>query len=203
MWVVDGVSGQESTKEIEGLCVGYQPRGTLWPSDEPSDSRPILVSNDLLTAHLAVDPDEADFGDIDRDELMELRRDDGTWDWPSLPWNAWGSGKGKGKRCKESRLLFILRPGDAWPVLIQCPPASLKVVRKFISFRLPAPHWRCVVAIGLEKKINDAGQPFAAWVPRLTGTIDEDAGKLVHELYTEPLHAVCQRVQRFDSTLDA
>lgn len=46
------VNGNDiSTKEIVGVPVYFAPRLTLWPTDEPSGKSPVLVANDLMTAH--------------------------------------------------------------------------------------------------------------------------------------------------------
>lgn len=182
-WVVPDLTGETSTDEIIGLLVYFAPRGVLWPSEEPSESMPLLISNDLLTAQRVGD----DYGDIDPDELEKFRNADGTYDWQALPWNQWGSGKGGvGKRCKESRLLMVLREGDAFPLLIRCQPGSLKTVRPFIM-KLPVPHWRAVVGLKLQRVKNKTGQVYSQIVPRYVGAISQEEGARIRQLYTDNL----------------
>lgn len=55
----------------------------------------------------------------------------------TCPYNRWGSavddsGKpGRGKACREKRLLLFLRDGDALPIVVAAPPKSIRVVENF------------------------------------------------------------------------
>lgn len=198
-WIVPGDSGEEAVNEIIGLLVYFAPRGTLWPTQEVSDSRPLLVSADLLTATRVGD----DYGDIDPDELEKYRSNPGNepavYDWSSLPWNEFGTGKdGSGKRCKESRLLFLLREGEPFPLLIRAQPGSLKTIRPFIM-RLTVPHWRAVIGLSLQEAKSKAGKKYAQIVPRLVGTLPKDFGEKVRETYTGPLQKMTAGQMESDS----
>jgi hypothetical protein len=184
-WAIPGVAGEEIVEEVSGLLVYFAPHGVLWPSQEVAGEGqlPLLVTTDLVTARRVGD----DYGDIDPDELEQFANRDGTYSWPELPWNQWGSGKGGvGKRCKESRLLMILREGEAFPLLIRAQPGSLKTVRPFIM-RLPIPHWRAVVGLRLQATQSRAGVRYAQIVPRLIGSVSKEVGQVVKGLYTDPL----------------
>lgn len=190
-WIWDGLSGEESAKEITGILVCVQPRGVLWPSEEPTESMPLLVSYDLVVARKVGE----DFGDIDPLVLEQYRLSDTEYDWVKLPWNQWGSGKnGIGKRCKESRVLFILRPGDTWPVVVTAQPGSLKTIRPFIK-QLTVPHWRAVVALSLQKVKSRGGQEYAQIKPRLISPpLSKEDGQRVFTTYTEPIRQITKRV---------
>ncbi len=51
----------------------------------------------------------------------------------TCPMNKWGSAAngGKGKACREKRLLLVLRDGEALPVVVVAPPTSLLSVGQF------------------------------------------------------------------------
>ena len=183
-WVVPGISGEETVDELVGILVYFAPRGVLWPTEDIGNSPPLLVSNDLVTATRQGD----DFGDIDPDELEKYATGGGRYDWQKLPWNQWGSGKnGTGKRCKESRLLMLLREGSAFPLLVRAQPGSLKTVRPFIM-QLPVPHWRAVVGLSLQvANSKGAGVKYSQIVPRLVDTLPREIGDQVRKLYTEQL----------------
>ena len=195
-WAWEDVEGEQSSKEIKGLLVHVQRRGVLWPYEEPGDLQPVLVTNDLMYA----DRVGEDAGDIDEEELAKfvLPESDppggnpwvgGQYDWNKLPRNQFGSGKGGfGKRCKESRMLFILREGEAWPVLINIGPGSLKDIKRFLmQMGGKVPHWRAVVSLTLTKEKSKSGVDFSKVVPKLAGTISKEAGQLVHDTYTSVL----------------
>jgi len=199
-WVWEGISGEESSPEIEGILVHHQPRGVLWPSEDISNEPPVLVTHDLQHAHRV-----GEFlGDIDEAELAKYVLRDGTYDWPRLPWNKWGTSKnGIGKRCKESRMLFILRPSDPWPVLVSAQPGSLKTVSTFIM-RLSVPHFRCAIALGLQRVKSKSGIDYSQIKPRLTGMLDQETGKRIFDMYTVSLRdlAVELPVERDDASDD-
>lgn len=179
----------ETTPEITGILVLVAPRGVLWQSEEVSNALPVLVSHDLKSAHQV--------GPIPDDMLAVLnkhKRADGTYDWVNLPYNQFGTGKnGVGKRAKESRMMFVLRQGEAFPLVVGASPGSLKNVKKFIM-TLTVPHWRAVVSLTLAKEKNSGGTSYSQIVPRLVGTLSREDGEVVRKMYTEPLKKVAQNL---------
>lgn len=82
------------------------------------------------------------------------------------PFNQFGSAKGgtgRGKACKDSRFLFIMRPGSVLPELLPAPPKSLKAVRDYF-LRVAtsgASYWRVVTRFRLEKDKNAGGIEYS------------------------------------------
>ena len=190
-WNIDNNGNVESTDEIVGLLVAVGKRGILWPKDDPSEMRPVLVSNDLLVGYRVSD----DLGDIDPRALEKFRIGDRRYDWAALsasPEFGYGSGKsGAGKKVKEGRTLAILRQGETWPILVSVGPGSL---RNFLPFakRLPDFHYACVVGLKLIKVKSSGGQPYSQIVPRLVGTITPEQAEVARVTYTEPLRRMFQ-----------
>jgi hypothetical protein len=184
-WTVE-VNGNSTTcDELVGLCVAYAKRGVLWPSQNPTEQRPVIVSNDLLVGYRVSD----DIGsEIDPKVLERFRVGDRTYDWKALAASPeFGHGAGHGaKRVKESRIIALLREGDVWPVLVSVGPGSL---RGFVPFmrRLPTFHYECVLGLKLEKAKGAAGQPYSMIVPRVVGTITEEQGAIARRVYADPL----------------
>jgi hypothetical protein len=187
----DSGNNEQTAKSIDGILVYYGVRGTLWGSEEPQGkASPVLVSYDLMTAVRVND----DIGDLDAEALEACRIGDRQYDWTRLPYNQYGTSKsGRGKRCKESRLLAVLRADEAWPLLVTAGPGSLKTVTPFVK-RLPVPHFRAVVSLTLEKVENAGGQPYSQIVPRTLGTISKEEGEIVKRLYTEPLSRIATQI---------
>lgn len=181
---VDSGNNEQSAKSIDGILVYYGVRGTLWGSEEPQGkASPVLVSYDLIKGYRLND----DIGDLDAEALEACRIGDREYDWQRLPWNQYGTSKsGRGRRCKESRLMAVLRSDEAWPLLVTAGPGSLKTVVPFVK-RLPVPHFRAEVSLTLEKVENAGGQPYSQIVPRLVGSISKEEGEVVRRLYTNPL----------------
>ena len=72
--------------------------------------------------------------------------------------NAWGSGEGgKGKACKNMRILYILQDGELMPVQLTLPPTSIKPYSEFANIAFTSRRrGTCgsVVQIGLKKASN-------------------------------------------------
>jgi hypothetical protein len=187
-WTVEVNGNQETCDELVGLLVGECKHGVLWPSDDPTEQRPVIVTNDLLVGYRVSD----DLGSVDPKALERYRIGDRRYDWAALstgPEFGYGGGKGAGKRVKESRILAILREGDVWPVLVTIGPGSLASWLPFRK-RLPAFHYECVVGLRLEKAKGKAGQPYSMIVPRVVAELSEEEGEVARKLYTVPLTAM-------------
>ena len=191
-WSVE-VNGNSTTcDELVGLCVAYAKRGILWPSANPTEQRPVIVSNDLLVGYRVSD----DLGsEINPKALERFRIGDRKYDWQALaasPEFGYGAGGGA-KRVKESRQVALLREGDVWPVLVAVGPGSL---RGFIPFmkRLPSFYYECVLGLKLERAKGAAGQPYSMIVPRLVGTISEEQGAIARRVYADPLKRIFSEV---------
>lgn len=183
-WTVEVNGNSETVDELVGLLVAVAPRGILWPSVDPTEQRPVVVTHDLLVGYRVSD----DLGTIDPKALERYRIGDRRFDWAALsksPEFGYGT-HGAGKRVKESRVLAILREGDVWPVLVTIGGGSLRGFLPFMK-RLPCFHYEAVIGLRLEKAKNAGGQPYSMIVPRLVGTISEEQGEVARRLYAEPL----------------
>jgi hypothetical protein len=187
MWTIDNQGNVETVEEIVGLLVAEGRRGTLWPKDDPSDMRPVIVSHDLLVGYRVSD----DLGDCDPKALERYRIGDRQYDWSALstgPDFGWGSGKGGGRsrKVKESRVLAILREGDTWPILVTVGPGSLGNYLPWRK-RMPSFIYECVIGLKLVKVKNAGGQPYSQIVPRVVGQITEEQGTVAERVYHAPL----------------
>jgi hypothetical protein len=199
-WAVEVDGNITATDEIVGLLVGVGKRGVLWPYEEPSDSSPVLVTKDLQVAYRVSD----EIGDISADDLERYRIGDRKYDWVALangPEFGYGTGKGKGKRCKEARVLAILRQGETWPVLVTVGPGSLRNVVPFLK-RLPVFPHEAVIGLKLVKAKSSGGQPYSQIVPRLVGTVSEEQGNVAKKVYADPIRTMFSAAPSFASPAD-
>lgn len=51
----------------------------------------------------------------------------------SCPYNTYGSGEGKAKACKNRRMLYILREGEVFPMMLNLPTGSLKEFTNYMK----------------------------------------------------------------------
>ena len=192
-WSYEDASGNTvNTDSIDGILVAVSGRGVLWPSTEPSGSRPLLVSNDMRTGYLVGD----DFGDVNPADLDKYLLEGNKYDYAAIsnsPEFGWGASGGRGKRVKESLVLAVLQAGEVLPVLVKLGGGSLGAFTKFRKGLKVLPH-EAVVSLRLEKVSNMAGQKFSRVKPSLIGTLSEAEGEVVHSLYTEPLTQMLTRV---------
>lgn len=192
-WIWESVSGEQTAKSISGVLVVVQPHSSLWPSEQTGQGAvPYLVSHDMVKGYKVGE----DWGDLDPAAIEKCRNADGSYDWQSLPYNKFGStGKpgSNAKRIKDSRDLYILMPGEVWPVVVSVPPTSLKRVSGFIK-QLRVPHYRAVISLSLARKEGGAGVPdYSEIVPKLDGELPRESGEQLRNLYTDPIKAALAR----------
>lgn len=80
---------------------------------------------------------------------------------------------GKGKVCKNMRILYLLQDGDYIPVQLSLPPTSLRPFNDFmnaafVSRRRPA--WSSVVQIGL-KRVDNGSNTYSVATFRKVGDL--------------------------------
>lgn len=190
-WTVDGPGGPEVCSEIEGLLVFNCRQGLIWKSLEVDKNRdkPIVRSSDLIYGKLNVPEEEVPPEMLAVLKQHELPDQPGVYNWADLPYTQFGTGKkGQGKFAKESRVLFILRKGDAWPLMIKCGPGSLGEVQKFIK-RLQVPQYRAVVGLSLKVETSRGGDDYSMIVPKYKGCLTAEEGAIVKAMYTDRLRS--------------
>lgn len=185
-WNVEIDGNVQSCDEIVGVLVGVGKRGTLWPSENPTEQRPVLVTHDLRIAYRVSD----EIGSLDPEALERYRIGDRKYDWVSLstsPEFGYGTARnGVGKRVKESRILAILRPGDVWPILVTVGPGSLRDMTTFLK-RLPVFQHEAVIGLKLVRERAKSGEPYSRIVPRVVGTLTPEQGEVARKVYADPI----------------
>lgn len=79
------------------------------------------------------------------------------------------SAEGRGKACKNMRMLYLLQSGECVPIQISLPPTSLKPFKNFVNqaFLLRRrPSYGSVIQIGLRKE-NNGGNDYSVATFRL------------------------------------
>src|SRR5437868_6977578 len=123
MWEVPTISGPDAAKSLEGIILHVARRRAYWKSKNMNGDQPDCSSNDCVTG-------EGDPGGECKD----------------CPLNKFGTATddagnpARGKACKETTLLFMLRPGATLPQIVIVPPGSLKIVKNY-RLRLPVPYF--------------------------------------------------------------
>lgn len=198
-WQVPTISGEESVPVLRGVMVFYHAVGVLWGSFDPKQGeQPVLRTFDLRTAEQVGNIPDSMLDVLGRFRMSGNPEDAGykLFPWMDLPYNQWGSGKdGIGKRCKEQRLIGLLRENDPFPMMLTVQPGSLKTMTGFIKkLAFQCPYWRAVVELKLEKQVSKGGQVYSRIIPSLVGVLSEDDGLRVKREYTDVMERMLNRI---------
>ena len=138
---VPGLSGDEAEKELTGIILDYTTPRAYWDTPDPVEGTPpVCLSQNSIISH------------------------DGKA-CALCPYNDFGSkdGETNAKACKESVLLFLLRPNNVIPLLVRIPVTSktryLKYATRLLSTLTPISS--VVTKITLEKATSKGGKPYA------------------------------------------
>ncbi|MBQ8599035.1 MAG: hypothetical protein IJ411_02845 [Oscillospiraceae bacterium] len=138
---VPGLSGDEAEKELTGIILDYTTPRAYWDTPDPVEGTPpVCLSQNSIISH------------------------DGKA-CALCPYNDFGSkdGETNAKACKESVLLFLLRPNNIIPLLVRVPVTSksryLKYATRLLSTLTPVSS--VVTKITLEKATSKSGKPYA------------------------------------------
>lgn len=189
-WEIPRASGEPlETKEIEGVVVAFQDAKSFWKDsldDTGGGNPPDCRSSDLIQG-------------IGTPGIL----------CAECPNNEFGSAtKGKGKACKDLRILYILADDSILPKVIVIPPTSLKPMRQlFLSLAVEeeTPYYGAMLSLSLEKDKNDAGIVYSKVVPRVKAVLDEDTlakASAYNEMLKPMLGAMFSQVIDGNSTHD-
>lgn len=143
VFTVPGISGDEVEKSLTGIILDYTMPRAYWDTPDPVEGTPpVCYSEDSIVPH-------------DGKSCREC------------PYNDFGSKDGEScaKACKESVVLFLLRPGSIMPLVVRVPASSKRAFQRYVT-RLIGGMLRIsgvVTKITLEKKTSRTGQPYAIY----------------------------------------
>ena len=177
VWEIPTLDGSvEAAKAIEGVIVYIARRRAYWSVSSPTGDPPQCVSLDCETG--IGDPGGA-CATCPNNQFGTVVRPDGS--------------TGRGKACKESKLLFILRNGQALPDVVVVPPGSLRSIRSY-QFRLGVPYWSVVTRLSLERTKNRDGIDYAQIRPTRIAVLDPATAATILE-YAKSLQSVFAQTQ--------
>lgn len=143
---VPTLEGTDSQKTIEGVIIAHQPQNVYWSTG--------------LDAGGGNQPPDC----VARDGKLGEGAPGGLC--ATCPMNKFGSDGGNGKACKNTEVLFILRPGNMLPMALIVPPTSLGAVKKYLLQLTSAsiPFYGVQTRLSLEKTTNAAGIAYSKLV---------------------------------------
>ena len=165
---VPGLSGDEAAKELTGIVLDYTTPRAYWDTPDPVEGTPpVCLSYNSIISH------------------------DGKA-CAHCPYNDFGSkdGESGAKACKESVLLFLLRPNNILPLLVRVPVTSkarfLKYTTRLVGTLRPING--VVTRITLEKATSKSGKPYALFNFETVGILDSEEAALAKESKN---HLIC------------
>ena len=151
---VPGLTGNTATMELSGIILDYTTPRAYWTSPDPVEGTPPdCMSQNSIISH------------------------DGKA-CAMCPYNDFGSkdGDSNAKACKESVLLFLLRPNSIIPLLVRVPVTSkgrfLKYSTRLLSTLTPISS--VVTKITLEKATSKQGKPYALFNFQTVSTLSPE-----------------------------
>lgn len=177
-WAIPTLEGEEDmVKLIDGVIVHYRPARAYWSQslDESGGGSP---------------PDCTA-----PDGKHGVGTPGGTC--AVCPLNQFGSADGgRGKACKEMRLLFLLRPDSLLPLVMVLPPTSIKPFKKYLQRLTSAavPYSKVQTTIGLEKTKNKDNIEYAQATFKVVEKLD-DASAAHVAAYADSMKAAFEAVE--------
>ena len=151
---VPGLAGNEAAMELTGIVLDYTTPRAYWDTPDPVEGTPpVCMSQNSIISH------------------------DGKA-CALCPYNDFGSkdGDSNAKACKESVLLFLLRPNNIIPLLVRVPvtskPRFLKYSTRLLSNLTPISS--VVTKITLEKATSKQGKPYALFNFQTVSTLSPE-----------------------------
>jgi hypothetical protein len=172
-WTVpDLEEGEITVKSLEGVMVIWETNRAFWESDEVSNSAPDCSSRDGKT------PEPGGLYAPDGENAEK----NPSGKCAECPMNQFGSqvknGKGtQGKACKESKLLYMVRPAELLPTIVSLPPMSIRPLKSFLiklATKSRRKYFEAVIALDLVVDTNSSGQKYSKVVPRLVRKLEGD-----------------------------
>lgn len=159
----------EYVPEIVGVIVDHFPTNAFWPDKDSQSEPPACASLDGKIGH-----------------------GNPGGDCKTCPLNEFGSGEGgSGKACKNSRRLYLLRPNELLPVVLNIPATSMREFDAYLGTKLIARgiHPSTVVTrIKLKKAVSKDDKPYSMVTFSI---VEQFSGPVAAEI-----KANCQRLKQ-------
>lgn len=111
------------------------------------------------------------------------------------PNNKFGSGENGAKACKQKRRIYILRAGEALPIILSLPTGSLADFSKYITRLLSkgSKSNAVVTKFSLKKAQNAGGISYSQAVLSIERNLTPEESKIIDRL-TEQVKVIAQRI---------
>lgn len=185
-WLVpDLEQGEINVDKLVGVILKWETSRAYWVSEDVTGEAPDCASRDGKT------PVEGGLFAVDGERGAENPAGvtEGGTEYPAgscigCPMNQFGSdSRGRGKACKESKLLYLVREGELLPTIISLPPTSIKPLKSFllrVGTKMRAKFYEIEVGLALKAEVGGPGgkQKYGVVVPSVVRTLDPEERKV-------------------------
>lgn len=193
IWMVPDLGEEKAEKAIEGVVVFWEDAKDMWikSADDGGNAAPDCSGRLELIPEMGI---KVWVGHGQRWENDQ----DGPHDCETCPLNKFGSAeKGTGKKCKDTRVLAILRPGDVLPLVLVLPPTSVQPVKKYMMQLLAKgiKYHHCVTRFTLVEAVSKGNQKYSQVAVELVERL-EGPQKQQMDAYTREIQPHLKRKAR-------
>jgi hypothetical protein len=158
-WELEGPEGERSERELLGVVIHFNQARAYWQDAYSGEGKePDCSSSDGITG----------YGDPGGQCV-------------TCPMAAWGSAGGgsRAQACKSMSRVYVMLEDDLLPHLLQVPPSSLAIWKKYRLRLGTTPYWKCLTRLTLDKAVNRAGIAYSQVGFAMAGRLDEEkAGRV-------------------------
>ena len=184
-WAYPGADGTEARTAFEGVILHRQKARAYWSAG--------------LEAGGGSTPPDC------RSDDSFIGIGDPGGDCKICPYAAFGSKvgpggqQGRGQACKLMSLLYVMVPGELFPLVVVAPPTSVKVVTDYL-FRLTSrrqPYYSVVTRFALEQQKSGGGITYSRLAMTTVAELDEPTAAMVRSVQEQmaPLFGAVVEVQ--------
>jgi hypothetical protein len=182
MWEMPNPDDEDPVmaKELLGIIVDHHPINAFWRDAYDGKKNPPDCSS--LDGRIGTDRETGEMGSC-----------------ADCPHNQWGSDpKGTGgKACKNMRRVYLMMPGNMFPLILAVPPTSLGAFSDFIQNRIAGRGRRSydvLTKIALKKEKNKGGIGYSQCVFGITGTLSDELKKQA-KAYSNEIKKITRTIQ--------
>ena len=159
-WEIPGAEEIETTRDLEGVIVYWDQPRVFWK--DPYTGGHLPPDCFSPTGEQGIGDPGMECAVCSFSQFGTAIRQDGT--------------QGRGQACKQIRRLYILREEGILPVVLSCPPTSLKALKQyFLNLASRGiTYYTCATNLRLVKESNADGIAYSRVEPKLVGRLSAD-----------------------------
>jgi hypothetical protein len=177
-WEIPGVEEVETTRDLDGVIVYWSQPRVFWKNIYSGAHQPPDCFSP--TGEHGIGDPGIECAECENAQFGSAIRQDGS--------------AGRGQACKQIRLLYILREEGILPVVLSCPPTSLKPLKQYFLGLASRgiTYFTCATNLRLVKESNADGIAYSRVEPKLMGKLSPEHASYI-KAYTAELRPMLEQ----------